>query len=205
MTTARLILIVTLLSLATGSFAQTESVLRDAGDVPLQLAGDDDAEQTRVYIVQLRSPSAVERQATLASPGTKFRKDSAAAKAWVADIEGEQQRVLAKAGPGTRQIYSYRYGLNGFAARMSASQAQKLEHLPEVQNVWEDEVRPLATRHSLTFLGLFDGEDGLRSVEGLDGDGVIIGVIDSGITPEHPALQDTREADRPDTCRSSWG
>ena len=205
MTTARLILIAALLSIATGSYAQTESVLRDAGDVPLQLAGGSDAEQTRVYIVQLRSPSAAERQASLALPGTKFQKDSAAAKAWVADIEDEQQRVLAKAGPGTRQIYSYRYGLNGFAARMSASQAQKLQHLPEVQNVWEDEVRPMATRHSLSFLGLFDDEDGLRSVEALDGDGVIIGVIDSGITPEHPALQDTREADRPNTCRSGWG
>ena len=205
MLTFRLLLLIALLSTATGSFAQVESVLRDAGAVPLLLAGEDDTGQTRVYIVQLRSPSAAERQASLAVPGTKFEKDSAAAKAWVADIEDEQQRVLAKAGPGTRQIYSYRYGLNGFAARMSASQAQKLEHLPEVQNVWEDEVRPMATRHSLTFLGLFDGEDGLRSVEGLDGDGLVIGVIDSGITPEHPALQDTREADRPGTCRSSWG
>ncbi|RZV36734.1 MAG: hypothetical protein EX272_07405 [Chromatiales bacterium] len=205
MHTVRLLLLVTLLSISTAGFAQAESVLRDAGEVPLLLAGDDDPGQTRVYIVQLRSPSAAERQASLTLPGTKFQKDSAAAKAWVADIEDEQQRVLAKAGPGTRQIYSYRYGLNGFAARMSASQAQKLEHLPEVQNVWEDEVRPMATRHSLTFLGLFDDEDGLRSVEGLDGDGVVIGVIDSGITPEHPALRDTREADRPGTCRSSWG
>ena len=205
MYTLRLLLLVTLLSISTAGFAQAESVLRDAGAVPLLLAGDDDAGETRVYIVQLRSPSAAERQASLTLPGTKFQKDSAAAKAWVADIEGEQQRVLAKAGPGTKQIYSYRYGLNGFAARMSASQAQKLEHLPEVQNVWEDEVRPMATRHSLTFLGLFDGEEGLRSVEGLDGDGMVIGVIDSGITPEHPALQDTREADRPGTCRSSWG
>jgi len=201
----RLLLLAALLSISTAGFAQSKSVLRDAGDVPLLLAGDDDAGQTRVYIVQLRSPSAAERQASVTLPGAKFQKDSAAAKAWVADIEDEQQRVLAKAGPGTKQIYSYRYGLNGFAARMSASQAQKLEHLPEVQNVWEDEVRPMATRHSLTFLGLFDGEDGLRSVEGLDGEGLVIGVIDSGITPEHPALQDTREADRPNTCRSSWG
>ena len=66
-------------------------------------------------------------------------------------------------------------------------------------------VRPLATTHSPAFLGLFDADNGLRSVEGLDGDGIVIGVIDSGVTPEHPALQDTREADRPSTCSSrSW-
>jgi len=205
MTITRLLLLFALLSIPLDSFAQAESVLRDAGNVPLRLAGENETEETRVYIVQLRSPSAVDRQAALAMPRSKFQKDSGAAKAWVADIEDEQQLVLAKAGNGVKQIYSYRYGLNGFAARMSASQAQKLEHLPEVKNVWEDEVRPMATRHSLTFLELFDEENGLRSVEGLDGEGIVIGVIDSGVTPEHPALQDTREADRPGACRGSWG
>ncbi len=88
---------------------------------------------------------------------------------------------------------------------MTEGQAHKLKHLPEVLNVWEDEVRPLATRHSPTFLGLFDAENGLRSVEGLDGENVVVGIIDSGITPEHPGLTDTREADMPRACRSSWG
>jgi len=205
MTTPRLILLFVLLSISVGGRAQTESALRDAGDVPLQLAGKESAEQTRVYIVQLRSPSAAERQAALTVRRTKFDRNSMSARAWVADIEEEQAQVIAKAGPGTRKIYSYRYGLNGFAARMSIAQAQKLEYMPEVLKVWEDEVRPMATRHSPTFLGLFDAETGLRSVEGLDGDGVVIGVIDSGVAPEHPALQDSREADKPRACQSSWG
>ena len=205
MTMPRLLLLCVLMSISVGGWAQTESALRDAGDVSLQLAGEDTAEQSRVYIVQLRSPSAAERQAALTVARTKFDRNSVSAKAWVADIEEEQERVLAKAGPGTKQIYSYRYGLNGFAARMSITQAQKLENLPEVLKVWEDEVRPMATSHSPTFLGLFDGESGLRSVEGLDGDGVVIGVIDSGIAPEHPGLLDSREADKPRACQSSWG
>lgn len=205
MTTSRLILLCALLSICVDSLAQTRSALRDAGDVPLQLAAGNDTNETKVYIVQLRSPAAAERQAALAMPRTKFDRTTASAKAWVADIEAEQERVLGKAGPGVRQIYSYRFGLNGFAARMSVAQAQKLEHLPEVLRIWEDEVRPLATNFSPTFLRLFDADNGLRSVEGLDGDGVVIGVIDSGIAPEHPALQDTRDADKPRACRSSWG
>ncbi len=199
---ARLIVLCGLLFLSTGGLAQDRSVLRDAGPVPLQLLGDEDQEQTKVYIVQLRSPSAAERQATLAR--TKFDKNSPNVKAWVAEIESEQQRVLGKAGPGAEEIYRYRYGLNGFAARMSVAQAQKLEHDPDVLTVWEDEIRPMATSHSPVFLGLFDAVDGLRSVAGLDGDGIVIGVIDSGIAPEHPALKDTREADKPRLCRSSW-
>lgn len=186
--------------------ATAESVLRDAGNMPVQLAGSDDPGDTRVYIVQLKTPSAAEQQAKVAvAPGMKFDRGSASVKAYVAGLEEEQDRVLAKAGPGTSKIYSYRYGINGFAARMSAAQAQKIEHLPEVLEVWEDEVRPMATSHSPSFLGLFDADEGLRSVAGLDGDGVVIGIIDSGVTPEHPALRDTREADKPRACRSSWG
>jgi subtilisin family serine protease len=154
-----------------------------------------------VYIVQLRTPSAAEKHV----PHTRFDKNKPSVKAHAARLAEEQDLVLAKAGPGTKKIYSYRYGLNGFAARMSVTQAQKLEHQAEVLNVWEDEVRPMATRHSPSFLGLFDAENGLRSVEGLDGDGMVIGIIDSGISPEHPALQDTRQADMPSACRGSWG
>ena len=80
----------------------------------------------------------------------------------------------------------------------------ELAEQPEVLHVWEDEVRPLATHYSAGFLGLFDAEDGLRGPEGLDGEGIVVGVIDSGITPGHPALSDTRAADRPRLCRSSW-
>jgi subtilisin family serine protease len=203
-----------LLLISAGAVAQTESSLRDAGAVPVRLAGSEDPTTTRVYIVQLRGPSTAEHHAKLSKaiarpvPVDKGRarldKTSPVLKAYASQLADEQDAVLSKAGPGARKIYSYRFGLNGFAARMSTAQAQKLENLPEVLNVWEDEIRPMATRHSPTFLGLFDNDVGLRSAQGLDGDGVIIGFIDSGIAPEHPALKDTREADRPGLCRSSW-
>jgi len=189
--------------------AQADSVLRDAGDLPLRLAEDE--EQSKVYIVQLRAPSAAEhfakatRKMAKGDKRLRFDKNNTAMKAYADRLGTEQDEVLGKAGPGVEKIYSYRYGLNGFAARMSLAQAHKLEHMPEVLNVWEDEIRPLATRYSPTFLGLFDTDTGLRSSAGLDGDGIIIGFIDSGVAPEHPALRDSREADRPSACRSSWG
>ena len=137
-------------------------------------------------------------------PRSRLDKSSAAVAAYAKELADEQDRVLGKAGPGAQKIYSYQFGLNGFAARMSTAQAQKLENMPEVLNVWEDEIRPMALRYSPTFLGLFDNDVGLRSTQGLDGEGIIIGVIDSGVAPEHPALRDTREADRPKLCRGSW-
>ncbi|MDJ0919211.1 MAG: S8 family serine peptidase, partial [Woeseiaceae bacterium] len=97
------------------------------------------------------------------------------------------------------------YGFNGFAAKMTATQADKLSALPEVVQVWEDEIRPLATNFSAEFLELFDNTKGLRGPRGLTGEDVVIGFIDSGVYPEHPQLDDTREADRPRACRSNWG
>lgn len=202
MKAAPLLLLCGLIAVLSDAHAQERSVLRDAGQVPVQLAGAGDPDETRVYIVQLRSPGAAERHAKLAR--TKFDKNSATVSAWVAEIDGEQQRILAKAGAGTQKIYGYRFGFNGFAARMSVAQAQKLQHDPGVLNVWEDEIRPLATRYSPNFLDLFDAQEGLRGALDLDGEDIVIGVIDSGITPEHPSLQDTREADMPRLCRGSW-
>ena len=189
--------------------AQQESAVSSGGN--MQLSGAEDLASTNVFIVQLRSPSAAEHHAALtktyagnAAMRPQFEKDNAGTQAYAALLESEQERVLAKAGPGVEKIYSYKYGLNGFAARMTLAQAQKLKGLDEVLNVWEDEVRPLATRHSASFLGLFDSTEGLRSKQALDGDGIVIGIIDSGVAPEHPSLQETREADRPRVCRSAW-
>ena len=212
MTTIRLLLLCGLWCLA--GIAHAAPPLRDAGNVNLRLADGEDPAATKVYIVQLSSPSAAERYATATkrvvgrgatAPRMRFNRQLPAVSAYVAQIEEQQERIISRTGAGVDKVYSYRYSLNGFAARMTPAKAQKLEHMPEVLKVWEDEVRPLATRDSPLFLGLFDSENGLRSVEGLDGEGVVIGVIDSGITPEHPQLSDTREADMPRACRSSWG
>ncbi len=195
--------------------ADEAPVLRDAGPgIGIQLAGGEDPAERKVYIVQLASPSAAEFHAKLAQPlvakpgasgALRFNRESAAIQDYTRKLDVEQRAVIAKAGPGTDLIYSYRFGLNGFAAKMTAGTAHKLEHMPEVLAVWEDEIRPLTTNFSPEFLGLYDGNDSLRGGLGLTGEDVVIGVIDSGIYPEHPALQDTQQADAPSHCRSTWG
>jgi subtilisin family serine protease len=202
--------------LLAGSAAWAEPSLREGGSLAgLQLAGAEDA-TPKVYIVQLREPAAAEHYASVALPqsgkllGNKkssqraFSKDRAEVQSYAASLEEKQNVVLARAGSGTRKLYSYRYSLNGFAAHMTATQAHKLKQQPEVARVWEDEVRPLATNYSPSYLGLFEQTVGLRGTPGLDGEDIVIGVIDSGITPEHPALSDKRPASRPKLCRSRW-
>jgi len=204
-----------LLSVPPTAFADSASPLHDAGiGKGLQLAGVEDPEERKVFIVQLRAPSVAELQSTLRhttaaltvakQPRVRFDKNSAAIQNYAEQLRAQQDAILTRTAPDAEKIYSYRFGLNGFAARMTAAQAHKLENIPDVLRVWEDEVRPLATNFSPGFLELFDNERGLRGPEGLDGDGVIIGFIDSGVYPEHPALKDTKEADRPSACQGTW-
>ena len=205
--------------LAAGASADFDSRLQDAGPAyGIRLAGTDENGGTaKIYIVQLKTPSAAEHYASQqqrvagkpmaagrgSAPAT-FNKSIAGVESYAQKLGDEQDAVLARLGSSAEKIYSYRYSLNGFAARMTPADAHKLQQIPNVLHVWEDEVRPLGTSFSPQFLGLFDETTGLRGVPGLDGDGIVIGVIDSGIAPEHPALADTREANRPRLCRSSW-
>ncbi|HEX5765767.1 MAG TPA: S8 family serine peptidase, partial [Woeseiaceae bacterium] len=212
---SRLILVSCCLASA-AAWAQADSRLRDGGlAYGIRLAGSDDpGGAQKVYIVQLKSPAAAENFAasyprqsgkvstTLKGPPQAFSKSAAGVESYAQRLSQEQDKVLARVG--AEKIYSYRYSLNGFAARMTPAEAHKLEHQPEVLRVWEDEVRPLGTSYSPEFLGLFEEHVGLRGTPGLDGEGVVIAIIDSGITPAHPALADTREANRPRACRSLW-
>ena len=200
------------------AFADFETRLRNGGSpMGLQVADSETLNSDpKVYIVQLKTPAAAAFHASSAprvaakpSAGTlqsvpRFDKTSAAVQSHVQRLENEQAAVIAKAGPGVEQIYSYRYSLNGFAARMTPAEAAKLEHMPEVLRIWPDEIRQLATNHSANFLDLFNANTGLRGPAGLSGDGIVIGVIDSGIAPEHVALQDTQPVDRPSRCWSAW-
>ncbi|MDX1402992.1 MAG: S8 family serine peptidase [Woeseiaceae bacterium] len=183
----------------------------------VQLTGNDATlGESKVYIVQLRSPPAAEHHLSTSlgvagkpRPGRRFfpprfEKSSAAVQSHLQQLAIEQSDVLASIGANVEPIYRYQYALNGIALRMTPAEAVKVEHMPQVLRVWEDEVRPLTTNFSADFLGLFDATDGLRGARGLSGEGIVIGVIDSGIAPQHPAVQDTREADRPQLCRSDW-
>jgi len=214
--TYRLLILCGLL-LAGTTFADERSQMREFPmPASVQLTGADDAGATKVYIVQLKAPSAAEFHASakssvsskmaLASRSSPlaFDKNSAAIQSYTQQLTSEQEKVLGSVGGTPNKIYSYKYSLNGFAASMTPVQADKLRNDDRVLRVWEDEIRPLATRSSPTFLGLFDRDVGLRGAPGLDGDGIVIGVIDSGIAPNHPALRDIREADRPTVCKSNW-
>lgn len=98
------------------------------------------------------------------------------------------QHRQAADSAGVRIINEYTTALNGFSAIMSHEQAQRLAARDDVTLVLADEMQFPTTDSSGEFLGL-TAAGGAYDL-GVKGDGVVVGVIDTGIWPEHPSFAD---------------
>ncbi|GLT46180.1 hypothetical protein SLA2020_199540 [Shorea laevis] len=87
-------------------------------------------------------------------------------------------------------IHTYETVFHGFSAKLSSSEALKLQMLPYVVAVIPEQVRRLHTTRSPEFLGLKKTDnDGLLKESDFGSD-LVIGVIDTGIWPERQSFND---------------
>ncbi|OMP00479.1 hypothetical protein COLO4_12644 [Corchorus olitorius] len=100
----------------------------------------------------------------------------------------EEDADDSKSTSDPQLIYVYKTAISGFAANLSPKQLESLKKLNGFISATPDEMLSLHTTHTPQFLGLESGK-GLWSASSLESD-VIIGVIDSGIWPEHVSFQD---------------
>ncbi|HUL80889.1 MAG TPA: S8 family serine peptidase [Gammaproteobacteria bacterium] len=161
-----------------------------------------------VYIVKLKEAGAASYAGagaySAATRGTQSASAVRAARAAYAQrLEQTHDRLLSEVGAPSTKLYSYRYALNGFAARLTAAEAARLAQLPAVDRVWLDSDQRLHTNNSSTFLGLTNPKGGLRADLKLTGENVVVGVVDSGVAPNHPSLLDTVDL-IPRGCRTAW-
>ncbi|MGW5049529.1 S8 family peptidase [Actinokineospora sp. NPDC004072] len=160
-----------------------------------------------IYLVELADAPVVEYgggvaglAATAPEPGGKLDRDDPDVRSYVAHLDRRRAQVLGTVR-GARKVYDYNYTNAGFAARMTPEQAAKLAKAPGVKLVVPDGESKLDTVSTPEFLGL-TGRSGAWQRLGGDakaGDGVIIGVIDSGFVPENPSfgpIRTTAAADR---------
>ncbi|CAI7777465.1 unnamed protein product [Closterium sp. NIES-53] len=113
-------------------------------------------------------------------------------KSFVNFLRDSQRQFLRKNNISPSQMFqSYTYTVNGFAVSLTAAEAKRLKQHPAVAWIEEDKPVRALTVDSPTFLKLptsLWAENGGQSRAGED---VIIGVIDSGIWPEHPSFANT--------------
>ncbi|HEX3264392.1 MAG TPA: S8 family serine peptidase [Candidatus Limnocylindrales bacterium] len=148
-------------------------------------------------------------KATKPAPGDKVDTRSAAARAYRAYLTTERRDALQSAGLGGRSsVYTYDTAFNGFAMRLTTAEALRLEHATGVVRVTRSEIWHADTVSTPAFLGL-DGSGGVWSQQfggsSHAGEGMIVGVLDTGFWPESPSFAPLPEP-RPDqaTIDAKW-
>uniref|UniRef100_A0ABS8RLU6 Uncharacterized protein n=1 Tax=Datura stramonium TaxID=4076 RepID=A0ABS8RLU6_DATST len=132
-----------------------------------------------IYIVHVESPESL-----------------ISTQSWLTDLESYYFSFLPKtttiSSSGNEEpasiIYSYHNVMKGFAARLTASQVKEMEKKQGFVSAQPQRILSLHTTHTPSFLGLQQNM-GLWKDSNY-GKGVIIGVIDTGIFPDHPSFSD---------------
>lgn len=124
--------------------------------------------------------------ATKPAVGRRLDPTTPAVKRYRDHLLAEQDAKLRTVGARAR--YRYTVAANGVSAVLTAAQAARLAGTKGVLAVTKDVPRSLDTTLTPSFLGL-SGKNGVWSQLGgraKAGKGVVVGILDSGITPENP-------------------
>ena len=134
--------------------------------------------------------------ATKPAKGEKIDRNSDKVKRYRDHLGRQHDKSLRDAGASTaKKTNDYSVALNGYSALLTPAQAAAIETQKNVVRVVEDELQQPQTDSSPEFLGL-SGKGGAW-MQGFTGKGVVVGVIDTGIWPEHPSFADDGRLDAP--------
>jgi subtilisin family serine protease len=190
---------------ATGTAAKTAGAASAAEDKP---AAEPDVKEspTGAYIVQLDDAPVTEYDGDIAGlpatrvlPGNKLLRSASQVVSYVQHLGRERSQIL-NAIPDAKKLYDYNYTYAGFSARMSHDEAVKLAKSSGVKSVEPSEMQHQDTVDTPRYLGLSGNGGAWQQAGGIDkaGDGVIIGMIDSGYVPERASfapMKTTKQSD----------
>lgn len=156
-------------------------------------------EGTKTYIVHLTGDPLASYDggvqgiaATTPKAGEKLDVESRAAERYDSYLDAQHRSVLSGVGASQGDVVAdYTVALNGFAADLTAVQVAQLRKSDQVLNVWENEILQIDTVSTPDYLGL-TGDVGVWNQQfggpANAGDGVIVGVLDTGVDPSNPSF-----------------
>jgi subtilisin family serine protease len=157
------------------------------------------------YIVQLSDPplasyrggiSGLEATNPAARGEVKLDPASAASRAYLDYIRGKQNSFLANAqlvlGRTLEPRFRYRYAFNGVAVSLNEAEADRVASMPGVKNVERERTYELVTDVGPAWIGAPGIWNGTATggAPGTKGEGVVVGVIDTGVNHDHPSFAD---------------
>jgi subtilisin family serine protease len=157
-----------------------------------------DGEVRRSYIVQLADKPVATYdggvsglQATRPATGQRLNVDATSVQNYITYLETKQSDVLSTVNKA-QVTNEYKVVFNGFSAMLTDAEVRALKKNPGVASISADSILQLDTSYTPTFLGL-DKPGGLwDQLGGQDkaGEGIVIGIVDGGIWPEHDSFAD---------------
>lgn len=175
---------------------------------PGSVANETGAAGRDIYIVRHQAPSLAQYRGGIAglaptSPeatgDVRLDPNSNASKAYLAYLDGVHDGLSAaiEAELGRNVDVTNRYDAvyNGIAVRITADEAQRVSSLPGVRRVTRNYARELLTDAGPNWIGADEvwGENppaGSAPCAGNCGEGVVAGIIDTGINTDHPSFAD---------------
>jgi hypothetical protein len=122
--------------------------------------------------------------------------------AFIADKESSFESAVAVAVPNVLLGQSLRTVYGGVALTVPANEIDTLLAVPGVVAVQQDKLNQLLTDSSTDFINADDLYPGLGGTADA-GTGVVVGVLDSGVWPEHPSFADQGNLPAPATRSES--
>jgi subtilisin family serine protease len=159
------------------------------------------AETTRrTYLVSLLGAPLVEharaREPGMEKPALRRALESADSIAYLLRLDAQRRDVLEAAanllGRDLAPLHAYRHATNGMALKLTQSEAQRLATLPGVVRVRRERTEHILTDAGPQWIGadkLWTGQD--SGIAATKGEGVVIGIVDTGINPTHPSFAAT--------------
>jgi len=172
------------------------------GEVMYEVKG---ATGPATYIIQLEAAplasyrgevSGLMATSPIATGAKKLNVNSAASRAYRAYLAEERdtflQQVQQKVDRDVKVLYAYEVAYNGVAVELTPEEAAQVAQMPGVRRVIRNFERYIQTDTSPEYLnavGIWDGTN-TGGLAGTMGEGIVVGIIDTGINMDHPSFAD---------------
>ena len=160
------------------------------------------------YIVEMELPPVAAFDGEIAEIGPiprladgRIQVDSQPARKYARLLRQDQNQLIEtidiQFSSGVRVFHQYQHAFNGFSISISAENVAQIEKLPGVKAVHPVRLERLLTDVGPQWIGADEvwNNSGPGGPAGTRGEGIVVGIIDSGINNDHPSFAEISPAD----------